>query len=211
MALVRAHLLEEPLAETAAPWLSAEDQEHLAGLRLDKRRREWVGGRIAAKACLLADRISQRPDRITILADRHGRPVPHGPAAAGRRRLSISHSHGLAVAMTHTHPCGVDIQRVEDRITAMAGRIADNNEQELVAACTAISASLNLTMIWSAKEAVKKQWLPERPGFLDVVRIESARLLDNTIRLGCRTCTGRLQTVRLRLLEGNVLAWCPEE
>jgi len=102
-------------------WLSASEQERLAGIKFEKRRHDWLLGRWTAKNLVqrrLAEStgVASALDMIFIGADADGAPYAaryEGRGAKGKSlerlpvSLSISHSHGTAF-------CGlVDLSPVE--------------------------------------------------------------------------------------------------
>ena len=209
MALVNLGALGDGNAAGPAPWagwLSPEEQTYLGRFRLAKRRTEWIGGRIAAKVCLVHGRPDTAPERITILPDDHGRPLVPATPASLPRFLSISHSHGLAVALAARVPCGIDLQLVTPGIVKLRERITPTPELDRVATRVAATDQELLTLIWSVKEAVKKQWLADRPGLLEATTITDVRPGTGHWLLTCRV-SGRNQEVRARCMEGYVLAW----
>ena len=109
----------EILRGDATPsWLGAAERERLAGLKVEKRRRDWLLGRWTAKNLVqryLAQSTGETPplDAIFIGADDDGAPYAscQGRGARVEERLpvslSISHSHGTAF-------CGlVEARRLE--------------------------------------------------------------------------------------------------
>ncbi len=88
-------------------WLGAAEQARLHGLKVEKRRRDWLLGRWTAKNLVqryLAQTTGDAPalDTIFIGADADGAPYAscelRGARGEGRLpvSLSISHSHGMA-------------------------------------------------------------------------------------------------------------------
>lgn len=136
------------LLSTAAPEaagaLSPAEADRLAAFRLDKRRREWLAGRLAAKA-LLAEAGGGAQASYEIGLDKYGRP------ACGDRLVSISHSNGWALA-AHKPGCsflGADLEMVEERHPAW---YADYFHPSELPAPDPSAA----TRLWAVKEAVMK-------------------------------------------------------
>ncbi|MCI5220344.1 MAG: hypothetical protein D3914_14415, partial [Candidatus Electrothrix sp. LOE2] len=106
--------------------LSAAEQRYFQRFKYIKRKKEWLGGRIAAKAAILASFPAADQDlcTITILPDKHGRPVVEElPACFSGRKsrpvISLSHSDGFAAALAREEQkegarakssCGIDLQ-----------------------------------------------------------------------------------------------------
>lgn len=97
----------EGLAPGAA--LSARETAQYAAFRVEKRRREWLAGRLAAKA-LLADG-GGAPAAFEIGMDKYGRP------SCGGALVTISHSGGWALAALKPGAAflGADLELVEER------------------------------------------------------------------------------------------------
>jgi phosphopantetheinyl transferase len=146
--------IEQTAAEVpqAAWWLSRAEQEHLGGLRFDKRRTDWRLGRWTAK--LAASRTLAVPDLDSIEI----RPAPTGAPKIFVRgnpapiSISISHRDGIAMCAVSVPSAllGCDIESVEARSGEFATQYFTEAEQ---------SAAHNSTIIavhWSAKESALK-------------------------------------------------------
>lgn len=90
--------------------LSHKEVKVLSSFRIEKRRAEWLAGRLAAKA-LLAEYTGKPPAELEIESDLLGRP------SCGGALLSISHSGGWAVAAFKPGSSflGLDLEKIEDR------------------------------------------------------------------------------------------------
>jgi 4'-phosphopantetheinyl transferase len=144
-------------------FLSAPEREVLAGLRLPKRRREWLLGRWTAKHLLQrshqAYRLLSMP-AITVGNDPDGAPYL---SVQGEGRLamslSISHRHDRAFcALSPTLPpsIGADLERIEPRDPAFVHDFFTTDEDARVWACPPSRRDTLITVVWSAKEAVLK-------------------------------------------------------
>ena len=173
-------LLQAGTAPTAdLDWLTAAERSRLASLKVEKRRRDWLLGRYAAKRLL-----------VRWMRERTGLPVPMSfleigtadsgaPEARlcatappvdglppGRRlpvALSISHSGDRALAaLASLVPgapplsVGADVERIEPRIEAFAADYFTPEEIAETEAEPLASRDRLVTSIWSAKEAVLK-------------------------------------------------------
>jgi len=89
--------------------LSAREEAVHAAFRMEKRRAEWLAGRLAAKTLLAAP--GEPPASLEIGMDQYGRPC------CGGRLVSISHSNGwaLAAAKPGCAFLGADLELVEER------------------------------------------------------------------------------------------------
>ena len=192
--------------------------EQVRQLRFPKRRHEWMAGRIAAKAAALSmagcGDASMALNRLTLLADDHGRPAPDSSWPPGVGRPSISHSHAYAVAMVAGRGCGIDVQRIEEaRIGRLADRIVSKREKELLQAGVDSWSGTGLTLIWSVKEAMKKMWYPTRPALFEATRVEEIISMDDgQWRVVCRLSeSGQVQVATALQMEQYILAWCTED
>lgn len=159
-----APLLPEPeLAALSSAWLTEHEQRHYRRFSFAKRRSEWLFGRICAKQAVL-DLLSNgtdtqlRPLDITIEAGSTGRPsvvlVGNGHPAT-EPDISISHSHGMAIAVAGSGLCGVDIQQLNETLYRVKTRYCDEIETALLE--TTMERDLvQLGLLWVCKEAIRK-------------------------------------------------------
>ncbi|MEN8140370.1 MAG: 4'-phosphopantetheinyl transferase superfamily protein [Thermodesulfobacteriota bacterium] len=138
--------------------LTATEKTKLASFRLAKRRHEWLAGRLAAKAavCQIAPPLS--PAQVEISTSERGRPrarLPQGRTMA----VSISHSGGLAVGLASpAGEAGIDIQELVPALIRIRGRFVHHDEERLLAQLAPPDEPLAaLGLLWSAKEALRKQ------------------------------------------------------
>lgn len=144
----------------ASRCLSACELEQWVGFSLEKRRIEWLGGRIAAKwaaAGLLNETAVDWQD-LMIRSAEDGRPCLVTGTHALAPFISISHSGPLAVALAANFPCGLDLQQPDPRMLKVKKRFAAPVEEELLHAFLpkTFSETERLTLLWAAKEAVRK-------------------------------------------------------
>ncbi len=165
--------------EALSIYLHPQEMKKLATLMLPKRRREWLGGRLAAKfACQLALGEIEGALRIPwpeYVVDN----LPSGQPALSLNKeigstlpfLSISHSNGLAVAMTSLHkPCGIDVQHISSRILRVLERFCSAQEKSIIEESTINEDVVGLNLLWAAKEAVRKVYgCSSPPGFQKIV------------------------------------------
>ncbi len=162
--------------EEAEHLLSDAEQEFFQQLRHPKRRREWLGGRIAAKAALLNlpedAAFAAQARRLTILPDAQGRPKVSG--GADSLTLSITHSgrYAAALAAPGRH-CGIDLQIISAKLPLLTKYFAAAAELELLAGQPDIGEeAAALTMLWAVKEAVKKSLAQDQPGMFAGIAAE---------------------------------------
>lgn len=171
IALVDLSLLEDLFPKDKLPALFAErlssaEMQQLTKFTFKKRYTEWLGGRLAAKYCfeLLQKKTTKTPltsQKFSIIADEHGRPCLEA-SSLPPTTVSISHSKGYAAAyVSHNQSCGIDIQQVTQKMLTVAEKFTNQNEKSLFR--DVHNQFLSLTIIWVAKEAVKKSLLHDQP------------------------------------------------
>lgn len=134
----------------------------------EKRRKEWLLGRLAAKDAVrlfLKERyrLELSPADIEIVTDEHGRPMIGGELLEKlgcRLSLSIAHSGGVAAAVAgecgNHRGVGIDVEHI-GRSRAGLERVAlTAEEQVLLSTIPASRREEWLLRLWCAKEAVAK-------------------------------------------------------
>lgn len=127
--------------------LSPEELKKYNSFKVEKRRREWLGGRTAAKT-LLAESFLNRasPRDIFIGSDSSGRPACF---FSGAPALSISHCGEYAAAAADYGHVGIDIEKIEPRARCW---VEDSFRPEEAGDASPES----LTALWTRKESVLK-------------------------------------------------------
>jgi phosphopantetheinyl transferase (holo-ACP synthase) len=168
--------------KVAAYYLADREQEYLGRFTSGKRRREWLGGRLAAKyvaAGMLDQNENALPWRgLAVLADVNGRPfLATDKKGEAMPDISISHSGDLAAAIAVRNGfCGIDVQKVTGRVVKVRERFCTPNEEDIARTFFNVpreKKSTVLTKLWAAKEALRK--VANRsslPGFLELVLTE---------------------------------------
>jgi 4'-phosphopantetheinyl transferase len=139
-------------------WLTAEERAVLERLAVPKRRGDWLLGRWTAKRALVAAGEADREGDVSVLAAPSGAPEAFVLGRPGPVALSLTHSHGVAVAALAPAGVlvGVDLERVEVRSSAFLADWFTEAEQAFAAAGQPGEPGLSATLVWSAKEAVMK-------------------------------------------------------
>jgi len=157
---VRLSTLADCPPEEAGNYLHAEEQSRWTGLRQQKRRTEWLGGRMAAKwaAAGLLGETAVDWQGLVIRNEEDGRPYVATETHAAAPFISISHSGHLAAALAANLPCGLDIQQPVAKIHTVKERFAAPAEEDILNASLppAFAETDRLTLLWAAKEAVRK-------------------------------------------------------
>jgi phosphopantetheinyl transferase (holo-ACP synthase) len=146
--------------------LTPRERAVLEGFPVERRRRDWLAGRVAAKRALRAACRRQHETvpsyrAIEILNDGKGAPrftVDGRPELADRLDISIAHTDGAAVAavadMLASGTVGVDIEITRPLSPELVRRVLQPSEAErLDETATVCPTPLEL---WTAKEAAMK-------------------------------------------------------
>jgi len=140
-------------AEIEMRHLSEEEAAYAAGLRVPKRRFEWLAGRLAVKHSVCAYRqrhagavTRTREVRIRAVESglRTGKPLVDGPVEIG-----LSHSADFAIAACGPRAIGVDLELSRAMAPGLAELLAVDGATDRLAA---MSTSLR----WACKESVLK-------------------------------------------------------
>lgn len=141
-------------------WLTSAERRRLEGFRFDKRRRDWLLGRWAAKLALLEISGLPRRDirRFAIESAPNGAPLPRLDGSPYRVGLSLSHSHDRAFcAVSREAPTlGCDIELIEPRSEVFVETYFTESERAHVEDVSPPLRDSLITRIWSAKESTLK-------------------------------------------------------
>lgn len=107
------------------------------------RRREFLAAR------LLLHNMSGRRERGELFKDLSGKPHLRD----SHFHVSISHTKDYAAAIAHPNPCGIDVQRIVEKIQRIAPKFISPAEKVQLKKAHEI---LQMHLIWSAKEAMYK-------------------------------------------------------
>ena len=166
--------------------LSREELALLSIFTMAKRKREWIGGRFAAKyatAQLLEQVQSQKKglhwSSHSIITAENGRPFlsASNKSATLPCDISISHSASMAAAMAvHKGYCGIDVQRVTPKVNKVSDRFCTYGEKQILQELfpeAPEQQAVPLTKLWAAKEALRKvSSMSSLPGFLELELFE---------------------------------------
>lgn len=177
---------DEQFSRNLEALLSPEEKELFASYSFPKRRKEWLGGRLAAKWAVLGlSRIKGTEEtmpELSVLPVEKGWPrlITSLLDASKIPALSISHSDRFAVAMAaDATACGIDIQKITDKTERVADRFSDEKEAGLLQEfLPRLEQKERLTLLWSAKEALKKALLQDQPVMFQGVVLDSVELRE---------------------------------
>lgn len=159
-----------------------------AGHRLEKRRTEWMLGRITAKILASQRGLASDPRRVVV-----DRPHLLVDGAESESFVSLSHSAPFAAAAVDRTPLGIDVQVIRDIAESAAHLFLSDEDCEALQRCT---IDHRLLHFWCAKEAAFKQLLGE-----------VATLKRVPLRLEAETESGlRFDTVETFASDGMIAA-----
>ncbi len=145
-------------AQAPSFWLTTEELGVYAAWASEKRKSEWLAGRLAAKK-LLREQLGIRPLDWQIGRD------GAAPAIIGvdlpNAALSLSHSDGTGAAtFSNTHAegsAGIDIQRVRPVHPGLCARVFTPEERRQIAGQFGSENSAEgMLLLWALKEAAIK-------------------------------------------------------
>jgi 4'-phosphopantetheinyl transferase len=170
-----------PTATQAASWLTPAEQARAQGFTIEKRRNDWLLGRLNLKSLLvdvLAGRFGERleprhlfVDRLPSgapcvrLADEAPRVGVHTPGTRLPLSVSNSHSHGHALGAAVWRDeaqtadmlaIGADLEWVEERSCGFVRDFLPTAEQRYWRDGRGDERHLRANLVWSSKESVLK-------------------------------------------------------
>ncbi|MCX6244787.1 MAG: 4'-phosphopantetheinyl transferase superfamily protein [Bacteroidetes bacterium] len=170
--------IEEPADELRSrACLTPEEADLFMTFKNETRRKQWLAYRILLNEMLPGD-------HPVLVYDEFGKP-------ALRERdlfLSISHSGEFAaVIISRTHPVGVDIERIADRIERIKSRFLAPEEEQQIGEANRLE---KLYVAWGAKESLYKIYGRPEVEFQRDIFIEPFDYLCK----GNGRCCGRMKT-----------------
>lgn len=132
--------------------------------KVRQRQQQWLLGRIVAKdaARLWAaeqarETVRLHPASFSIEQDANGRPFIEAlPTYDRPPHVSIAHCGSRAIALAHSEPVGVDLERIAAREDSFVQTFTTPRERELLDERPAAERDAWITRLWCAKEAVGK-------------------------------------------------------
>ena len=182
---VRLPAAEAEVDALAVAVLAPEERDFASGLS-PRRRRTWVGGRIAMREAFVRAALSPWP----VLGDTRGAPVLP-PGITG----SITHKESLAAALVAREPLariGVDLELDVARTTDISSRVLADDEAAELAGLNPRAHEREVLLRFSSKEAIYKALDPFVRRFVGFKEVS----------LSMRSGGGASVTARLRAGEG---------
>ncbi len=225
MVVLPLNTIKRLTAHTLQQWLHEKEMTRLATFSHKKRHREWLGGRLCAKQALFAY-LSQHPvssylpehHQFRVAVTETGRPYFDQPEDINfpMPAISISHSSDFAAAITSKTHCGIDIQYSAENLHRVKERFCTEEEEHILhQSLTHLSSLLQLTFLWSGKEAVKKMLSPYGiPGFheLHLQKIKQQGVSSATLYFIKKDESFNIFTVAVGIYNSNyALALCCQQ
>jgi phosphopantetheine--protein transferase-like protein len=189
-----------PQDETALDWLTDyiltenEQREWRQLGKTEKRRMDWLMGRIAAKDAvrLLAKQafgLTLKCADIQISKTEIGNVEAQvfNFELAWTPQISISHCQTTAVAIAEppraTHQAGIDVEEIKERDQGFAEFSFTKNELKWLSAKPAEEKALHIAKLWTAKEAAAKASCSGFSGNPKLFELQSAASDDNSFKI----------------------------
>lgn len=146
-------------------WLSPAELIRLKAFPSERRRRDWLAGRIAAKALLRQfffeqKHLTLKPSKIEISYGLRGSPLARiDGLLCEDLSLSISHSHGwglAGLAPIEEGRVGVDIECIRQVHTRFASHLLTQMELKVLHEAFSGREHEGLILYWTLKEAAVK-------------------------------------------------------
>ena len=139
-------------------WLAPAERDHLASLRVPKRRADWRLGRWTAKNALARRLCCDDLTRLAVLADDDGAPAAWVDGGRAPVSLSLSHAggQGLSAIGPVAIALGCDLETIAKHPASLVEDYFTDAERAAVAAVSPAQRGVLVTLIWSAKEAALK-------------------------------------------------------
>ena len=160
--------------------LAISELEVFAELRVEKRQRDWLAGRIAAKRAVQMH-VGLPFPRIEIRVEESGRPI----VAGSELYLSITHSSDVAAAIASRAPIGLDVERIEPRDPSFEKLVLTASDHQRLNGLKGPARDEALTMLWCEKESyVKLEGHGLRIPFADLVVPREVAIERGTLEVG---------------------------
>lgn len=150
------------LADPNQDFLAPQERQRLAQMKIEKRRKEWLLGRITAKALLTSEGLPFAGQPLSsIEIDNHPEGAPYISNTQGSGNISIGHRDDIAVAAftpQNNIRLGIDLETIETREMNFVEDFFTKVEADYTQSLAGEIQSVWTTLVWSAKEAILKAW-----------------------------------------------------
>lgn len=150
------------LSESPQDLLSDEELGQFMRMKVDKRKTEWLLGRLTAKSLVTSPELPLAGKAFSSISiENHPEGAPYLAKPRSQGCLSISHRQNIAVcAFTPAHDVqvGIDLEHIEPREMSFVEDFFTPREADHTKQLGEETRHLWSTLVWSAKEAVLKAW-----------------------------------------------------
>ncbi len=150
------------LADLNQNILSEDEIARYTQMKIEKRKKEWVLGRMTAKALLSSNGLPYAGQSMaSIWIDNQPEGAPYLPNGKVSGSLSISHRENIAVAAftpLESTFLGIDLEKIESREMSFVEDFFTQAELDFTLKLSGEAQTIWITLVWSAKEAVLKAW-----------------------------------------------------
>lgn len=172
-------------------WLGPRERRVLSGLKVPKRRSEWMAGRLVAKRVLAGQLEVDALKRIEILAADDGAPEGFFDGRKLDCSISISHRDSAAACVfARGAAVGCDLELIEPRTARFVRDFFTERERTSLGNTDASLRDRHVALTWSAKESalkVLRVGLRRDTRRVDVEIEEAASELPGWHRFACST------------------------
>ena len=153
MALVDIDSLKASEMNEILPLLTPSEKERFDEIRIDKRKWEWLAGRLGVKL-LVCDVYGAEPQEVDVEPNWTRKPFARVEGKGIDACISITHSNDLAVCgLVKGAKMGLDLERIEQRSMGMLEEAFSEEEREKMVEPIDWE---EITIHWTRKEAVAK-------------------------------------------------------
>ncbi len=147
----------EQLLRVGHHFLSDFEKEKLTQIGSEKRKLDYLSGRVCSKIALDAFNKGTKHDQFSIDNGIFGFPIVKSIKAVNNLKVCISHtkSIGGAISFKEEHPVAIDIECVSADIQKFKEDIITEKEH-LQITTLSINQDIAYTALWTAKEALSK-------------------------------------------------------
>jgi 4'-phosphopantetheinyl transferase EntD len=166
--------------EDVIPYLHTHERNHLSTLKFQKRARNYLIGRFAAKQAIALLSDEENLANILIQSGIFTQPI----ITSNRENTQVSITHcaefGAAIAFPEAHPMGIDLEIIDSKQrVALEGQVTKWEKQQIVS--LPILYDVGLTLLWTAKEALSKVLKTGLMTPFDVFQISKIEIYDHYI------------------------------
>lgn len=140
------------------PLLSEEEQQRCRRFYFEHDRKHYLAAHAMLRLCL-AQHLECTPQQVRMAQGANGKPELAGDSGTAPLRFNLSHTRGMvACAVTRSHACGIDVERIRamPHMDGMAETVFSESEIDYLARHDAAARPLAFFTLWTLKEAYIK-------------------------------------------------------